>query len=114
MSQLYKMDVSRRAKQFAPFAALSGFETHLENAEKSEYEIPKCQTKINVIISFNIDGKMLPLWYSFSGMKFKIENVIWSVDKPNWIQYRCAIYDNNLKKIVDLFFYKESNVWTLA
>lgn len=112
--QYHKMDREHRAKQFAPFDALSGFDRHLRNAEAKEYALPPNQEKISLIASISTIGKMIPLWYSYHGMKFKIEHVIWSLEKDDWNQYRCEIHDNQIKKIVDLFYYKEITLWTIS
>lgn len=114
MRQNYKMDNSRRAKQFAPFAALSGQEEYLQAAEEEHFQLPNNQARISTIVSINAEGKILPLYFSYNGCKFQIYELIWSLEKVAWNQYRCAIIDQEKRKIVDLFFYKELTLWTLT
>lgn len=68
------MDREHRAKQFAPFTALSGLEEALKAKEVPPVNL-KNQAIVLVIASFNENGKMIPLYFAINGIRIKINNI---------------------------------------
>ena len=113
MARRVKMDVSNRAKQFAPFAALKGFEEALREKE-SPIICNEGQVAVPVIATFNKDGKFDPLYFSLEGIRIKIDKIKWVDDKCLWVYtFRCEITLSDRLETVDLCYYKNLNVWTM-
>lgn len=120
MAYRTKMDQEQRAKQFAPFSALNGYEEALRAKEKTA--VPKTeltkeekdQITVPVIATFSKDGKMLPIYFSVEGLRLKIDHIKWQNDKAVWgSQYRCEVTLGDRVEEVDLYYYKTRSVWTM-
>ena len=85
------MDRENRAKQFAPFIALSGLEEALKAKEVPPVNLEN-QTIVLVIASFNENGKMIPLYFAINGIRIKINNIKWMSKEMVWGNtFRCEI-----------------------
>lgn len=108
-----KMDRENRAKQFAPFAALTGFEAALKAKEAPPVNLDN-QTIVPVIASFDKNGKMIPLYFSTNGIRIKINNIKWISKAMTWgMQFRCEITVQDHTETVDLCYYNTLRIWTL-
>lgn len=113
MEQKIKMDQTNRAKQFAPFAALTGYEETLKAKEASVLNLDD-QVIVPVIASFNQKGDMIPLYFSTEGIRLKIDNVKWISKRKAWgLQYRCEITIQDRLEVIDLFYYDTMHLWTM-
>lgn len=115
-----KMDQQNRAKQFAPFAALKGYEEKIneigrDNMDSCDrYMDNDSQVPVPVIASFSKTGDIVPLYFSTSGLRIKVASVKWHDTDNKWgCHFRCEIIVDNILKEVDLFYYRQKNVWTL-
>lgn len=108
-----KMDRENRAKQFAPFAALTGLEDALKSKEAPPVNLEN-QTIVPVIASFNENGKMIPLYFATNGIRIKINNIKWISKEMTWgMQFRCEITVQDRTETVDLCYYNSHKIWTL-
>lgn len=115
------MDRQNRAKQFAPFAALKGYEEALAENETNGEEMREenfmgnsSQIPVPVIASFNTNGDVVPLYFSTEGFRIKIEKVRWKETGKEWgSRFRCEVIVDDVVEEVDLYFYRNRNVWTL-
>lgn len=119
-----KMDRQNRAKQFMPFAALKGYDEALrENEicdESGSYSRPDnymdnpLLVPVPVIASYSRNGDVIPLYFSIEGLRVKISKVKWKDTGKEWgYHFRCEIIMDDMSEDVDLYFYKNKNVWTL-
>lgn len=114
-----KMDRQNRAKQFIPFAALKGYDEALSENEVKENGNQEnttilYQEAVPAITSFSKDGDIKPLYFSINGTKIQILKIKWQEVEKEWVNhFKCEIVINNTIKEVDLYFYKNKNVWTL-
>ncbi|MBQ2257396.1 MAG: hypothetical protein II247_01810 [Lachnospiraceae bacterium] len=116
-----KMDRQNRAKQFAPFAALKGYEDALaesetggEKAQEENFMGNSSQIPVPVIASFNSNGDVVPLYFSTEGFRIKVEKVQWKEAGKEWgSRFRCEVIVDDVMEEVDLYFYRNRNVWTL-
>lgn len=120
MAYRTKMDREQRAKQFAPFSALNGYEEALRAKEKTVVpkteltEEEKNQIPVPVIATFSKDGKMVPIYFSIEGLRLKIDHIKWQNDRAVWgNQYRCEVTLGDRVEEVNLYYYKTSSVWTM-
>ena len=120
MAYRTKMDQEQRAKQFAPFSALDGYEEARRAKEKTAAfktdltEEERNQIPVPVIATFSKDGKMLPIYFSIEGLRLKIDHIKWQNDRAVWgNQYRCEVTLGDRVEEVDLYYYKTSSVWTM-
>lgn len=114
----HTMDRGHRAKQFAPFSALKGYEDALKNKETQKQSDAMKDNSglipVPVIASFSSNGKMIPLYFSVEGIKIKIDRIIWAQEGLSMgSHYRCRICTGEIAEEIDLLYYKNSNVWAL-
>lgn len=120
MAYRAKMDTQQRAKQFAPFSALKGYEEALREKEKTVAAKQKMveenedQIPVPVIATFSKDGKILPLYFSVEGIRLKIDHIKWQNEQNLWgNQYRCEVTLGDRVEEVDLYYYKKNSIWTM-
>lgn len=69
---------------------------------------------IPVIASFSKEGKMVPIYISVEGIRIKIDNIkshqIYAV---NGDRFKCEITNGRYVQEIELFYHKNSNIWTL-
>lgn len=106
------MDNANRAKQFAPFAALKGFEEELKQKENDAPEITD-QYPVSVLASFNPEGKMVPVFFGFDGNRIKIDHIVCDWHGTWGSKYKCEITDEEYVKTIYLIYYKTNNEWKL-
>ena len=74
------------------------------------------QISIPVIATFNKDGKfyLYPIYFSIEGIRIKVDRIKWVSDKSLWgYTFRCEITLSDRVETVDLYYYKNLNIWTL-
>lgn len=74
----------------------------------------KDQIPIPVIATFNKNGKFYPLYFCIEGIRIKVDNIKWVSDKSVWgYKFRCEITLSDRVETVDLYYYKNLNIWTM-
>lgn len=72
------------------------------------------QIPVPVIATFNKDGKFYPLYFSVEGIRIKVDNIKWVSNKCVWgYSFRCEVTLSDRVETVDLYYYKNLNIWTL-
>ena len=107
-----KMDQEKRAKQFTPFDALSGYSEALSIKEAPVVNVEE-QSIVPVIASFSVSGDMKPIYFSAEGIRLKIDNIKWSEQKTWGIRYRCEVTVQDRVETVDLCYYFTKKIWTI-
>lgn len=112
--------MENRAKQFIPFAALKGFDVALQKKESendvktSEFIGNTDQIPVPVIASYSSNGKVIPLYFSIENARIKVSRVKWQDRMHEWgCKFRCEIIIDDVVKEVDLYYYKNKDIWTL-
>ena len=119
MAYRTKMDTEQRAKQFAPFSALKGYEEALREKEKTAprlelTEEEKNQVPVPVIATFSKDGKVKPVYFSIEGIRLKVDHIKWQDERAVWgNQYRCEVTLGDRVEEVDLYYYKTDCICTM-
>lgn len=69
---------------------------------------------VPVIASFNCEGKIIPLYFRYEGLKLKVDNVKWISDRMEYIiKYCCEVTLQDRVQEVILFYFKKRDVWTM-
>lgn len=72
------------------------------------------QIPVPVIATFNKDGKFYPIYFSIEGIRIKVDRIKWVSDKNVWgYTFRCEITLADRVETVDLYYYKNLNIWAL-
>ncbi len=98
-----KMPISQRAKQFAPFAALKGFEEAIYQKQKIYLQKPELSEEM----AQNLDndfkkikkGEKITVTYYYDGEYFDVSGIVKKLD----LIYKAITIDNNIIPLEDIF-----------
>ena len=98
-----KMPISQRAKQFAPFAALKGFEEAIAQKQKIYLRKPdlseEMAQKLDDDIKKTKKGEKITVTYYYDGEFFDVSGIVKNLD----LIYKTIAIDNNIIPIEDIF-----------
>ena len=69
---------------------------------------------VPVIASFDTQGKIIPLYFRYEGLKLKVDHLKWSSDRMEFIiKYCCEITLQDRIQEVTLYYHKKMDMWTM-
>ncbi len=73
---------------------------------------------IGVIVAFSPKGKMQPIYFQVieDGEKIpvKVKQVLWAVDEPTRVVYKCLYEQNGIEREVELHYIRREHLWMIG
>lgn len=86
----------------------------VENEEQNIFAYNPNLVVVPVIASFDTQGKIMPIYLRYEGLKLKIDHVKWTDDRMVYVKkFCCEITLQDRVQEVILYYHKKIDVWTM-
>lgn len=82
------------------------------NVSRNSFDYKEC-IKVPVIVGFDKDGTIMPIYVKIEGKKYKVEEYRAKMKFAGITEYCCMVSYKDITMPIELSYYSNESVWTI-
>lgn len=82
------------------------------SVSRNSFDYKEC-IKVPVIVGFDKDGTIVPIYVKIEGRKYKVEEYRTKTKFAGITEYYCSVSYNDITMPIELSYYRNESVWTI-